>query len=691
MQVRAKLPDGTVREFATREEAIAEADRQLAQQGSASKPPVNVDAKGRDIGASVMDWVGKKYADLVSTPLDAMGNSIRQESESRGGADKILGKLVAGAIDIPAHPKDNAPIIGGIAGDLAMAGLTRGASIPAALAKRGLAAGAGQALGGLAKDGDASHAVSNFAFGAAPAVAGGGLAALGKLGSLAGRSLGFRALNPAETDLAKIFQAETGAMSGYTPGRAEKIVKGKMFDKGSGRLGGDRYFSDIEAATDANETVNQGIIGQTRVGNMLAPWQTRESTDQNWIRQMMAKPRPEFTVDLADATKGLEGLKARIAGPSGGITSKADASAIDEVGRSFLDRVPDKRPLALPESRALPEGKVNVPLTEAEPSPSLGLTQRADTYENRIAPRSAATTGDFTGKWEFVGPSTVEGVNAPSLGTTQISLAPSSSLKGPQAFTTEGNAMQGPSRTAVSDATVPVDADIARAVGVTAATNPQGSISMPASEAARIRDVLLAEMATLANKGGDPARLAAAQEMVVRLTRALPPSMPTPTRVGFDTAIATLGNIDDSLMRQFQATPNAAAKMQDYVPSPGERGAMDIRGELRNLLNSIAPMGEKANGTPVSMLDNLDEYKKNIAWRNMAGAATGSADSGIRTTTGVNRTGAPYARLLGDVNRAAGVLARPLFRGGEALTNRSGDAQMIARILADIASREGKR
>ena len=658
-----------------------------ADEKAAAKPaPPNANAAVGGLATDMANFVSQKWKQYISDPADAVANTIRagQSGAAIPTADDLVRRGVAGTMNVAAHPKDNAPMLGAIAGDLAGASLSGGASLPMTIARRAVGTGLGQMLGGVVKTGDTAEAGKDFLLGAGTAGAvNTGVAGLGYLLEKLGRGAALNVLGMSDSDLVKLWNAETGSPVGYTRERAQKLAKDLVFDKGPGRVGSDRYFQHLENKTNADETAMQGIRSQTRVEPVGTAWKPGDSVEANQLRSELSMPRPQFDYDLNRATRDVSGLRRRLGGPGGGDNPLQTAQNIDDTVTNFFNRPEDTRVRVAPLNRQLPEAKYNLDLPETPINTTriASVAKPAPRYENRDALLGPPVPPHpHTSTWNYDGPATMQDQAAQQVGFPQATLAPRSVLEGPDAFT--GTSRATP--TLPSQRTVGVPDAARKELGLPPApVAPAASVELPRKALEQARTTLTQE---LTDGKIDPAL---AKEILARIDETLGTGAVAPNRrVGFDTGLDIIGNLDDKLVSEFQNIPNATSKSADYVPSPQAKTWMNIRGTMRNDLNAMAPTGE-LGGQPISLADLLDTYSKDIQWRNIAAQATGSQAHGVRTATGVNRTGLPYARLNSTLDGLQGFVARPFARTGQAAQKVAPNTSLISHILYTLAQ-QGK-
>ncbi len=408
--IRVKMPDLSVQTFASKEEAIAAAAQMRAamKASGASTPKPTVDqafavggqAQGEGVFDRVRQWLEgnvqpklEEFAQKIAPPERSVMDPRDPVSDVMGPFGDTMRRAASGLTQAAAHPIDNGELWGPLAFQAAqMIPAVRGVTTAVSLASKIPGVGRGvnalrsvlgsaevSAAGGAA--GAGAHALDSGSetpgmdtlMGAArqggmDMLLGGGVAGLGATSRAVGRHLGYRALDPSDTDLAAIWQGEKGTSEGFMPVRAKRLVKDNMPDRGEGGIGGEGYADSIDTRTTAQQASRQGIIDKTM-----------EAQPGGGV----SLPKGEFAVDLSKATKGLDDLAADYGGARGGLDPSGDAGAVNRAKELFLGRKPDARPFGTGNQKLLGEPNVQVPLARTpadefgmQVSPQAGVANR---------------------------------------------------------------------------------------------------------------------------------------------------------------------------------------------------------------------------------------------------------------------------------------------------------------------------
>lgn len=495
---------------------------------------------------------------------------------------------------------------------------------------------------------------------------GGGMTVAGQGARGVGRQLAYRAMSPDDTTLAAIHAATQGTPEGYRtlphpfiPSATRSLLKDELEREATsgamrGSFGSTSNAEDAIIRADISDALQENIIRQTlqKTNNSELARKAAEAAARRGGPSLPAEtqfeemwPKGEYSVNLSDATVNARKLAEEL----GQMGKSADPLGDRATANRAIDRLlagePDRRmratsrplltegttsiPLATPERSINLEGLIeslpkagDVPV--AVPAPGI---QNADAIRlDRNRPSAHPNTTD----WTFSGPVTADELSRPSIGTPQTAIAPSSVLPRPTVFTGEV-----PSR---------VTADLP--------VGQQGTMRVTMEEARRLL--------------GEP-----------------PSSAADHTNVGFDRAVETIRSIDRKLQERMQEKLSAMGRSENYVPGPDEMALMRVRGQLRDMLNRIAPTTPDLSGSnTLSLADVLGDQRRDIIMRDMKVRATGEDVGNIRARMGYNpNSGRPSVSLFENLQRFGGTAAAPLMRAGSSTLESARTSPQLARLL----------
>lgn len=581
-------------------------------------------------GENVLDSIKKWYGENISAPLDTFAAGVRNVPDASvmdaprpdRGLERALAPLVAGAAETVAHPVQNAPTILGLAAQFNP--VTRAIMNSTKLAKaspmvRGLAQ-AGANTASAAAGGGLGGFIAEGPEGVLPnALEQGGYQLAGE-GTMLGGGAALRGLGRGAGYLAML------------PSKAERAAvwmgeKGtsKGFTPGRGRkLVKDLMFERGEGSIGGDTYVKT-------IEDRLAKANAENDAIVAATRGQFPEPSPaRYNVNIPNATRGVKGM-GNAAAKTGGLTPSADRDQIWSTVENFLNR---DAGAARPEVRGLlTEGTRNVPLGQLDealgsastvsPSASRGNSVRPSAIDRPVG-LDDYRSGNVDAPGRF-GPDAnpVDALNAQTLGEAQSSLAPTSSLEWPRQFKGEGTApahtpgIQGP-----------------------------GTVELPGIVVSPRQPVL-------------------------------PRAMDDAT---FEEALAILRNIDKDLTSTMQQkVANASGRSESYIPSASERAGAQIRRNLREDINAVAP--EAPTGRTHAEV-NAD-ITRDMPWLRLASDATDEVSNrGVGGTIG--SSGRPRISLTDLLQQLSGAVARPTHAAGNAAITNSAKTTQMGRLLAQL-------
>lgn len=352
------------------------------QQGSPAPPP---DLSSQSVLGGVSSWLQKHVqpkmeafaSRLASTP-DA---SVMDAPDLDAMLQRVGRPLAANVVQTLAHPVDNAPEILGLLASTVPAtraiGALRMLGGAAPVVGRTLQTAAGGGVGGFIKEGPEGIIPNAAMQGGAQLVGEGLVGGTGFLAKKGGRSAGYHALNPTDADKAAIWLAEKGTPEGFSPGRAEDLIRDVFLDRGAGTPGGDTYFQSLATKTDAGTSAINDILTRSRSPEGL--------------------PMYPYAVDLSQSTRGVADLADTLARRGGTNPLKASKAAT-QAADNFLARAPETTPFATPTNRMLTEGTLEVPALGGRPygEPPAQGTGALRTIRRDPLPRAGGPPGHQT-------------------------------------------------------------------------------------------------------------------------------------------------------------------------------------------------------------------------------------------------------------------------------------------------------
>lgn len=317
-------------------------------EAKAAPPPLTPQSVFGPIGQWLQTNVQPKLEDAAQgmKAMSRRGSNI-------GGLDHFAGDLTSGALTALAHPIENAETLAPLGLELARAfnpinrgaialSLIRGFKPPVGpMARSAVAVGqsaeraaiAGGAGAGIAAKDAGEPVLPAMGWGAVrqgggDLLFGGGMNLVGGAARGGGRTLGYKAGNLSEKDLANLYLAEKPAhistadwLDAFNAKRAKAVVKDAMLDRAPGSVFGDEYFEHLRQQALGQRGARRSMIDSTK-GVDPASGEMRDLG--------------QYAVNLSDIPQAAYGVGAARGGPNAAFRPAPDRAAAQGVGGDFL-------------------------------------------------------------------------------------------------------------------------------------------------------------------------------------------------------------------------------------------------------------------------------------------------------------------------------------------------------------------